>query len=111
MEASYDQWDIRLLVAKNLKRLREQQGVSQMTLAGMAGLTHNFINDIENCKKWLSPKTLAKLTSALKVQPFQFFLDETQWNVDERNIYLDNFSDAVLKWVGEQRTQYPEKKE
>jgi transcriptional regulator with XRE-family HTH domain len=108
METIYDEEKIRLLFAKNLKRLREQQSISQLTLAGMAGLTHNFINDIENCNKWFSAKTLAKLASTLKVQPFQFFLDVQQWNSDERNIYLDNISHAFQKWVGEQRSQYPE---
>jgi transcriptional regulator with XRE-family HTH domain len=111
MEVNYKEGDIRLLFAKNLKRLREQQNISQLTLAGMAGLTHNFINDIENCNKWFSAKTLAKLASALKVQPYQFFLDEDQWDSDERNIYLDNISDAFQKWVGEQRVQYPENSE
>ncbi|GHV44748.1 hypothetical protein AGMMS49546_29210 [Spirochaetia bacterium] len=110
MEALYNEEDIRLLFAQNLKRLREQQNLSQLSLAGIAGLTHNFINDIENRNKWFSAKTLAKLASALNVQPFQFFLDENQWNSDERNIYLDNISDAFQKWVGEQRAQYPEDK-
>jgi transcriptional regulator with XRE-family HTH domain len=109
MELIYNEKNMRLLFAKNLKRLREQQNISQLSLAGKAGLTHNFINDIENCNKWFSAKTLAKLASALKVQPFQFFLDEKQWNSNERNLYLDNFSEAMQKWVGEQRMPYPEK--
>jgi transcriptional regulator with XRE-family HTH domain len=100
--------DIRLLFAKNLKHLREQQRLSQMELSSLTGITFNFINSIENCKKWVSPKTIATLASALNAQPHQFFLDEKLWNATERNIYLDNFSNEILKWVGEQRTQYPE---
>ena len=60
---------VRFLVSKNLKRLRSLQNMSQLGLATNAGLTHNFINDIENCKKGMSTKTLAKLCVALQVEP------------------------------------------
>ncbi|GHV10834.1 hypothetical protein FACS189491_01030 [Spirochaetia bacterium] len=100
--------DIRLLFAKNLKHLREQQHLSQMDLSGLTGITFNFINSIENCKKWVSPKTIATFASALNVKPYQFFIDEKLWNANERDIYLDNISNAFQKWVGEQRQQYPE---
>jgi transcriptional regulator with XRE-family HTH domain len=38
-------------------------------LAAEADLTHNFINDIENGKKWVSAETIGKLAIALKVEP------------------------------------------
>jgi transcriptional regulator with XRE-family HTH domain len=110
-ESCVSERDIRLLFAKNLKHLREQQHLSQMDLSGLSGITFNFINSIENCKKWVSPKTIAILASALKVKPHQFFIDEKLWNANERDIYLDNISDSFLKWVGEQRAQYPEDNE
>ena len=100
--------DIRLLFAKNLKHLREQRRLSQMELSGLSGITFNFINSIENCKKWVSPKTIATLASALNVKPHLFFIYQMLWDASERDIYLDNFSNEILKWVGEQRTQYLE---
>ena len=39
---------IRSLFARNLRRLRGIANLSQINLAIEAGLTHNFINDIEN---------------------------------------------------------------
>jgi transcriptional regulator with XRE-family HTH domain len=77
MEKRPDEKDILLLVSKNLKRLRDIQNLSQMNLALKADLAHNFINDIENGKKGISCKSLAKLSSALEVEPYQFFLPET----------------------------------
>jgi ribosome-binding protein aMBF1 (putative translation factor) len=68
--------EIRRVFALNLKRLRELQHISQLQLSSMTGLTHNFINDIEKCRKWVSPESLAKLAAALRVQPFQFFISE-----------------------------------
>jgi transcriptional regulator with XRE-family HTH domain len=94
------------LLARNLKRLRELQHISQLDLSTMTGLTHNFINDIENCKKWISPESLAKFTAALGVQPFQFFLSKfhtDEYEEDHLSIYREDLEDTFKKtaadWV------------
>jgi transcriptional regulator with XRE-family HTH domain len=100
---------IRSLFSKNLKRLRAAANISQLTLAIEAGLTHNFINDIENGKKWVSAETIAKLAAALKAEPYQFFLSESKWNnqgAEIFSLYLDDFSDTFQKMVGEYRQRY-----
>jgi transcriptional regulator with XRE-family HTH domain len=66
--------DARRLLSKNLKRLRGIAKLSQVNLAVEANLTHNFINDIESGKKWISAETLEKLSVALKAEPYQFFI-------------------------------------
>ncbi|MDR2134691.1 MAG: helix-turn-helix domain-containing protein [Treponema sp.] len=96
---------VRLLVSKNLKRLRALQNVSQLSLALDAGLTQNFINDIENCKKGISAKTLAKLSSALDAEPHQFFLPENLGG-DQMQIYVRDFNDSLSKMVGELTGHY-----
>jgi transcriptional regulator with XRE-family HTH domain len=100
---------IRILLGKNLKRLRLLQNMSQLYLSSRTGLAHNFINDIENGKKWISPKTLAKLTTALKVESYQFFLPEYKSDDPVDNfftVYLDDFSDSLQKMVGELKSRY-----
>ena len=89
---------MRLLVSKNLKRLRSVQNISQLGLALNAGLTHNFINDIENCKKGMSTKTLAKLCAALQVEPFQFYLPDDMRD-SKMQTYLTDFNDSLQKVV------------
>ena len=96
---------VRLLVSKNLKRLRSMQNISQLGLALHAGLTHNFINDIENCKKGISAKTLAKLSVALAVEPHQFFLPEDMSN-NKMLVYVNDFNDSLQKVVNELTKQY-----
>jgi transcriptional regulator with XRE-family HTH domain len=96
---------VRHLVSKNLKRLRSLQNLSQLSLAIKAGLTHNFINDIENCKKGISAKTLAKLSEALDAEPHQFFLPEDMSN-DKMLIYVNDFNDSLQKVVKELTEQY-----
>ncbi|MDR2096840.1 MAG: helix-turn-helix domain-containing protein [Treponema sp.] len=100
---------IRQIFSKNLKRLRALQNVSQINLAAQTGLTHNFIADIENCKKWVSPMTLEKLAIALKVEPYQFFLSEMHSkNMPDAffTVYLDDFSDSLQKMVHELKNHY-----
>jgi len=96
---------VRLLVSKNLRRLRSMQNISQLGLALNAGLTHNFINDIENGKKGVSAKTIAKLSVALGVEPHQFFLpSDMQSNM--MRIYLNDFNNSLQKVVKELTEQY-----
>jgi transcriptional regulator with XRE-family HTH domain len=96
---------VRQLISRNLKRLRSMQNLSQLGLAHVAGLTHNFINDIENCKKGVSAKTLAKLSIALNVEPHQFFLPENMSN-NKMRAYVNDFNDSLQKIVKELTEQY-----
>jgi len=93
------------LISNNIKRLRSLTNTSQLGLAAKTGLTHNFINDIENCKKGVSAATLAKLSVALSVEPYQFFLPEGSSN-NEAVIYVKDISDSFHKVVNELAQQY-----
>jgi transcriptional regulator with XRE-family HTH domain len=93
------------LISSNIKRLRTLHHTSQLSLALKTGLTHNFINDIENCKKGVSAKTLAKLSTAFDVEPYQFFLPEGLSN-NETIIYVKNFNDSLQKVVSDLTQQY-----
>jgi len=102
-------FDIQNLFSRNLKRLRNEANISQLTLANLADLTHNFINDIENGKKWVSAKTIGKLATALRVEPHQFFLSESRWNEKEKEVlstYLDDLTDSVHKVLLDYRRRY-----
>jgi len=81
------------------------QNISQLGLAHSAGLTHNFINDIENGKKGVSAKTLAKLSIALNVEPHQFFLPEDMSN-SRMQAYVNDFNDSLHKIVKDLTERY-----
>lgn len=100
---------VRTLFGTNLKRLRKRSGLSQLALANTVGMTHNFINDIENGKKWVSPATIEKLSKALKAPPYQFFLSEYDSENPELlrlNAYMDDVAQSVLKAVEETKKNY-----
>ena len=105
MKGNINEGDVRLLVSKNLKRLRSMQNISQLGLATRAGLTHNFINDIENGKKGISGKSLAKLCAALEVEPHQFYLPDDMEN-NTVQLYVNDFNDMLQKVVKELTSQY-----
>jgi len=105
MEKVIDENYVNQLISINVKRLRTLQNISQLNLALATGLTHNFIHDIENCKKGVSAKTLAKLSIALKVEPYQFFLPEGTTN-NEAALYVKDFNDSLQKFVNELSHQY-----
>ena len=101
--------DIQTLFSRNLKRLRSAANISQLSLASKAGLTHNFINDIENGKKWVSAKTIGKLAIALRAEPYQFFISESLWNDQGAEIfsaYLKDFTHSFEKMVNDYRRRY-----
>ncbi|MDR1211969.1 MAG: helix-turn-helix domain-containing protein [Spirochaetaceae bacterium] len=106
--------DIRRLFSLNLRRIRSRRDLSQLALANKADLTHNFVNDIENSKKWVSPKTMEKLTEALGIEPHELFLPDVklkQEEVDRLSDYIDDFSDTLIKSVHELKTRYLESDE
>ena len=96
---------VRRLIGKNLKRLRTMQNRSQLSLSLDAGITHNFINDIENCKKGVSIKTLAALCAALNTEPHQLFLPEDDLKTNIQ-IYVNDFNDSLQKLVKDLTEQY-----
>ena len=101
--------DIQTLFSRNLRRLRAEANISQLALASRADLTHNFINDIENGKKWVSAKSISKLAIALRAEPYQFFLSEPFWNDRGAEIfstYLNDFTNTVGKMVKDYRQRY-----
>jgi len=109
MKKKIDEKYIHQLISINIKRLRSLQNISQLGLALSTGLTHNFINDIENCKKGVSAKTLAKLSVALNAEPYQFFLPEGMAN-NEAMLYVKDFNDSLQKVVADLTEQYMARK-
>ena len=66
-----------------------------MDLAAASGLAHNFINDIENEKKFVSDETIAKLAKALDVEPYKFFLPPAKINFQEEDIVAEDLSESI----------------
>jgi transcriptional regulator with XRE-family HTH domain len=79
--------NVRKILAANMRRLRAETGMTQKQLAQLTGLQPNFINTIENMKKWVSPETLGRLAEALQVEPGELFLKHNPWSVNVNREY------------------------
>lgn len=103
------EYEIRDVFSRNVRALREKKGLSQMALAEKSSLATNFINDIENGKKWFSPATLAKLCAALNVKPYKMFLefspDEAQHN-ELMSQFCAELSDELISTIRTVSTRY-----
>ena len=75
---------IRIILAQNVKKHRENMGLTQENLAEMTDLSVQTINTIEGCRMWISDKSITRLAKALNVEVFQLFMPH-QTNIDELN--------------------------
>lgn len=65
--------DIKLLVGKRVKELRNNLGISQEELADLAGLDRTYITSVECGKRNISIVNIEKLAKALNVTLSEFF--------------------------------------
>jgi transcriptional regulator with XRE-family HTH domain len=100
--------DIRGIFSRNLKLFRTRKKLSQFALSNLAGLAHNFVNDIEHRKKWVSPDTIAKLAAVLEVEPYQLFMSNPLDGKQTKRIqlYLDELNKHFSETMGEIKTTY-----
>lgn len=61
------------VVGRNLRRLREERGLTQETLAGDAGLAMRHVGRIERGQSSPTAAMLGKLAEALGADPADFF--------------------------------------
>jgi len=65
--------DIKLLVGKRVRELRNSIGISQEELADLADLDRTYITSVECGKRNISIVNIEKLAKALKVSLAEFF--------------------------------------
>ena len=102
--------DVRITLAKNIKKYRAQKGMSQAALAEKADISLPFMSSIEQSSKWPYPGTLAKIADALEIEISDLFT--TQESEAKKHEYtvtlikslvenqkkaLDDFGDKYLK--------------
>jgi transcriptional regulator with XRE-family HTH domain len=54
-------------LARNVRRLRDERGWNQETLAARAHIDRTYVSDIENCKYAASVDVLEELAAAFEV--------------------------------------------
>ena len=87
---------IRKILAANIKRFREIEGITQENLAEKTGISSPMMCDIEGCRTWISDKTLAKLSAALKIETYRLFVPEKISEDDASKLLAKEFTQEFL---------------
>ncbi|MDR1390413.1 MAG: helix-turn-helix domain-containing protein [Treponema sp.] len=108
MAGTLPDYDIRSIFSGNLRFYRKKNKLSQMALSIRAGLAHNFVNDIEKGKKWVSPETIGKLGIVLGIEPYRFFLlNPSDGRRTKRlHVYLDELYEHFNTALGDIKESY-----
>lgn len=61
------------LVQANIKKYRQERGYSQEELSEIAGISRDYLSEIERTKKVPSLKRLLQIAEALEVPAYRFF--------------------------------------
>ena len=61
------------ILSENIKRYRHSRNLSQADLAEKLDISVNFLCNIENGNRWISPQTLVKFASVLNIEPYELF--------------------------------------
>lgn len=76
--------DIDILIGKNLKRIRERAGLSQLKLALLIGTTPQRISAYETGRDGMGKDYMERVMRALKVEAWEFYItDSTPIVVDD----------------------------
>jgi transcriptional regulator with XRE-family HTH domain len=65
--------EFRTIVRTNIKRYRNYRQWTQAELAEKLDISINFLSDIENGKRWISPANMVKFASVLDIEPYELF--------------------------------------
>jgi len=88
---------IRKILATNIKRFREVEGITQENLAEKTGISTAMMCDIEGCRTWISDKTLASLSTALKIDTYRLFIPDEIKGDDASKLLAKEITQEFMK--------------
>jgi transcriptional regulator with XRE-family HTH domain len=97
--------DLRKIFSVNIKEYRNNFKWSQVALAKKAGVSINFINDLEAEKKWASPATLVKLAAAFNIEAYELLKPPGMFP-DNLNSIIKKYTDNVHTALEETRRTF-----
>jgi transcriptional regulator with XRE-family HTH domain len=85
--------DLKHILSINIKRYRNYHKFSQAELAEKLDISIPFLSDIENGKKWVSPRTLAKMADVFAIEAYELLRPEKALPDDAVNVINKYTSD------------------
>ena len=69
--------DLKQIFIKNLRKFRNNRGLSQMKLAELCDTAPSYIGEIEIGRRFPSLKLIEKIGQVMEVEPYRFFICDT----------------------------------
>ncbi|MDR0301260.1 MAG: helix-turn-helix domain-containing protein [Treponema sp.] len=101
--------ELRGILSRNIKRHRQSRNLSQADLAERLDISVNFLCNIENGNRWISPQTLVKFAAALNIEPYELLKPEETLPSDVTNTlskYVDEAVAAVTQTLNQLKGCY-----
>ena len=96
--------ELKSILQANIRRYRDYRKWTQAQLAEKLDISINFLSDIENGKKWISPETMVKFASAFKIEPFEL-LKPADTPESPVSALFSKYNDEVVQMVSESLEQ------
>lgn len=90
---------IQQLFIQNLRYYRTQAGISQLDFSEKIGLSHNYLNAVENGKNFPSPEVLQKIADELGILPYQLFLEDPNFQDTSKSDLIQLTRDLKQKII------------
>jgi transcriptional regulator with XRE-family HTH domain len=90
--------EFRAIVRTNIKRYRVYRKWTQAELAEKLDISVNFLSDVENGKRWISPSNMVKFAAALNIEPYELFKPANSPSPSVSAIFA-KYNDDVTKAV------------
>jgi transcriptional regulator with XRE-family HTH domain len=81
--------DLKRIFILNLRKFRNNRGISQMKFAEMCNTATNYIGEIEIGRRFPSVKMIEKMGQVLEIEPYRFFIDDSQKKLGELDETID----------------------
>jgi len=88
--------ELRAILSKNIKRHRNSRNLSQADLAEKLDISVNFLCNIENGNRWVSPQTLVKFAATLNIEPYELFKPTEALPPDVSVTLNKSFDEAIV---------------
>ena len=100
------------ILSSNIRQYRLRGKLSQAALAEKAGISINFLSDIETVKKWPSPETMIKLAKVFNIEVYELLKpEEILPDISDQVIakYTEEILATINKSVENVKTKYTAK--
>ncbi len=68
--------DIVKVFGGNVRKYRNEKGISQEKLAELSGLHRTYISDVERFQRSIALENIQRLADALEIETYKLFLEE-----------------------------------